>query len=131
MATISSTIKIFDGFSAPLEKLSAGLNKGQSGFERFKSVMSGGGNPLGGLNKSVRQTGGLFKSVLGGTVIGSGITKGIGLASSGIRSMIGELNEASTSWQTFDGNMNMLGKSPAEIASAKKDMQKFAQQTIY
>lgn len=131
MATISSTIKIFDGFSAPLEKLSAGLNKGQSGFERFKSVMSGGGNPLGGLNKSVGQTGGLFKSVLGGTVIGSGITKGIGLATSGIQSMIGELNEASTSWQTFDGNMNMLGKSPAEIASAKKDMQKFAQQTIY
>lgn len=131
MATISSTIKIFDGFSAPLEKLSAGLNKGQSGFERFKSVMSGGGNLLGGLNKSVGQTGGLFKSVLGGTVIGSGITKGIGLATSGIQSMIGELNEASTSWQTFDGNMNMLGKSPAEIASAKKDMQKFAQQTIY
>ena len=55
----------------------------------------------------------------------------MGLAGSGIRSMLGELNEASTSWQTFEGNMHQLGASNTQIARAKSDMQKFAQQTIY
>ena len=131
MATISASIKIFDGFTAPLKKLHSGLSEGQSAFGRFKAAMNGGSNSFNGLNKSASQTGGLFKSVLGGTVIGTGITKGIGLASSGIKSMMGELNESSKAWQTFDGNMTMLGKSPKQIASAKGSMQKFAQQTIY
>lgn len=130
MATISSTIKIFDGFTAPLEKLSAGLSKGQSGFSRFKSALSSSG-AFDGLTKSAGQAGGLFKSVLGGTVVGAGITKGIGLATAGITSMVGELNESSKAWQTFDGNMQMMGKSPKQIAVAKGSMQKFAQQTIY
>ncbi|APX72717.1 tape measure protein [Companilactobacillus allii] len=129
MATISAAIKIMDGFTAPLNKLDTGLSKSQSAFSRFKSVMSGGS--FDGLNKSATKTGGLFKSVLGGTVVGAGITKGIGLATAGVGSMITELNESSKAWQTFDGNMNMLGKSPKQIASAKGSMQKFAQQTIY
>ncbi|WP_334328446.1 tape measure protein [Companilactobacillus sp. HBUAS59699] len=129
MATISAAIKIIDGFTAPLNKLNSGLSKGQSAFGKFKSVMNG--NSFDGLNKSATQTGGLFKSVLGGTVIGAGITKGIGMASTGITAMVGELNEASKAWQTFDGNMQMLGKSPKQIAAAKGSMQKYAQQTIY
>ncbi len=131
MTTISASIKVFDGFTAPLKKLHSGLSEGQSAFGRFKAAMNGGSSSFNGLNKSASQTGGLFKSVLGGTVIGTGITKGIGLASSGIKSMMGELNESSKAWQTFDGNMTMLGKSPKQIASAKGSMQKFAQQTIY
>ena len=73
----------------------------------------------------------MFKSMTGGVVVGNLISKGMGLAASGVRSMVGELNEASTSWQTFEGNMHQLGKSPAEINRAKSEMQKFAQQTIY
>lgn len=130
MTTISSSIKIFDGFTAPLNKLSSGLSKGQSAFGRFKSSLSSSG-AFDGLTKSAGQAGGLFKSVLGGTVIGAGITKGIGLASTGLTSMIGELNESSKAWQTFDGNMQMMGKTPKQIAIAKNSMQKFAQQTIY
>lgn len=130
MATISSTIKIYDGFSSTLSKLDSGLSKGESGFQRFKSVLNGGG-AFSGLTKSAGQAGGLFKSVLGGTVVGTGITKGIGLVTSGITSMIGELNEASKAWQTFEGNMQMMGKSPKQIAAAKGSMQKYAQQTIY
>ncbi|WP_363472755.1 tape measure protein [Companilactobacillus musae] len=130
MATISSTIKIYDGFSSTLSKLDSGLSKGESGFQRFKSVLNGGG-AFSGLTKSAGQAGGLFKSVLGGTVVGAGITKGIGMATSGITSMIGELNEASKAWQTFEGNMQMMGKSPKQIAAAKGSMQKYAQQTIY
>jgi len=129
MATISAAIKIMDGFTAPLNKLNSGLSKGQSAFGKFKSALSG--NSFDGLNKSASKTGGLFKSVLGGTVVGAGITKGIGMATTGITAMIGELNEASKAWQTFDGNMQMMGKTPKQIAVAKGSMQKFAQQTIY
>ena len=126
MAEISATIKINDAFSAPLSKLAAGLSKGQSGFSKLKSALSG--DVFQGASKSSNS---MFKSMTGGVVVGNLISKGMGLAASGVRSMVGELNEASTSWQTFEGNMHQLGKSPAEINRAKSDMQKFAQQTIY
>ena len=126
MAEISATIKINDAFSAPLSKLAAGLSKGQSGFSKLKSALSG--DVFQGASKSSNS---MFKSMTGGIVVGNLISKGMGLAASGVRSMVGELNEASTSWQTFEGNMHQLGKSPAEINRAKSEMQKFAQQTIY
>lgn len=126
MAEISATIKINDAFSAPLSKLAAGLSKGQSGFSKLKSALSG--DAFQGASKSSNS---MFKSMTGGVVVGNLISKGMGLARSGISSMLGELNEASTSWQTFEGNMHQLGASDTQIARAKSDMQKFAQQTIY
>lgn len=126
MAEISATIKINDAFSAPLSKLAAGLSKGQSGFSKLKSALSG--DAFQGASKSSNS---MFKSMTGGVVVGNLISKGMGLARSGISSMLGELNEASTSWQTFEGNMHQIGASNTQIAKAKSDMQKFAQQTIY
>ena len=64
-------------------------------------------------------------------MIGAGITKGIGAISDGIRSMYGELDESSRAWQTFNGNMKMIGQGPKQIATTRGDLQKFAQQTIY
>lgn len=126
MAEIGATIKINDAFSAPLSKLAAGLSKGQSGFSKLKSALSG--DAFQGASKSSNS---MFKSMTGGVVVGNLISKGMDLARSGISSMLGELNEASTSWQTFEGNMHQIGASNTQIARAKSDMQKFAQQTIY
>lgn len=126
MPEISATIRVVDAFSNPLDKLSNGLSRAQSGFSRLKGAL--GGNMFGSAEKS---SSGLFKSMAGGVAVGNMISKGMGLAGSGIRSMLGELNEASTSWQTFEGNMHQLGASNTQIARAKSDMQKFAQQTIY
>lgn len=126
MAEISATIKINDAFSAPLSKLAEGLSKGQSGFSKLKSALSG--DAFQGASKSSNS---MFKSMTGGVVVGNLISKGMGLATNGIHSMISELNEASTSWQTFEGNMHQIGASNTQIARAKSDMQKFAQQTIY
>ena len=126
MPEISATIRVVDAFSNPLDKLANGLSRAQSGFSRLKGAL--GGNMFGGAEKS---SSGLFKSMVGGVAVGNMISKGMGLAGSGIRSMLGELNEASTSWQTFEGNMHQLGASNTQIARAKSDMQKFAQQTIY
>ena len=126
MPEISATIRVVDAFSNPLDKLSNGLSRAQSGFSRLKGAL--GGNMFGSAEKS---SSGLFKSMAGGVAVGNMISKGMGLAGSGIRSMLGELNEASTSWQTFEGNMHQLGASNTEINKAKAEMQKFAQQTIY
>ncbi|WDT65115.1 tape measure protein [Companilactobacillus crustorum] len=130
MATISSTIKIYDGFSSTLSKLDSGLSKGESGFQRFKSVLNGGG-AFSGLTKSAGQAGGLFKSVLGGTVVGTGITKGIGLVTSGIKGLISEMNESSKAWQTFEGNMSIIGKTPKQIKSTENELSDYAKKTIY
>ncbi|WP_196490988.1 tape measure protein [Lactobacillus helveticus] len=126
MPEISATIRVVDAFSNPLDKLANGLSRAQSGFSRLKGAL--GGNMLGGAEKS---SSGLFKSMAGGVAVGNLISKGMGLAGYGIRSMLGELNEASTSWQTFEGNMHQLGASDTQIAKAKAEMQQFAQQTIY
>lgn len=126
MPEISATIRVVDAFSNPLDKLSNGLSRAQSGFSKLKGAL--GGNMFGGAEKS---SSGLFKSMVGGVAVGNMISKGMGLAGSGIRSMLGELNEASTSWQTFEGNMHQLGASDTQIAKAKAEMQQFAQQTIY
>ena len=126
MPGISATIRVVDAFSNPLDKLANGLSRAQSGFSRLKGAL--GGNMFGSAEKS---SSGLFKSMAGGVVVGNMISKGMGLAGSGIRSMLGELNEASTSWQTFEGNMHQLGASNTEINKAKTEMQQFAQQTIY
>ena len=126
MPEISATIRVVDAFSNPLDRLANGLSRAQSGFSRLKGAL--GGNMFGSTEKS---SSGLFKSMAGGVAVGNMISKGMGLAGSGIRSMLGELNEASTSWQTFEGNMHQLGASDTQIAKAKAEMQQFAQQTIY
>lgn len=126
MPEISATIRVVDAFSNPLDKLANGLSRAQSGFSRLKGAL--GGNMFGGAEKSSR---GLFKSMAGGVAVGNMISKGMGLAGAGIRSLIADMNESNATWKTFDGNMHQLGASSNEINSAKADMQKFAQQTIY
>ena len=126
MPEISATIRVVDAFSNPLDKLSNGLSRAQSGFSRLKGAL--GGNMFGGAEKS---SSGLFKSMAGGVAVGNMISKGMGLAGSGIRSMLGELNEANVAWTTFEGNMSGMGKSTSQIRSTESTLQQFANKTIY
>lgn len=50
---------------------------------------------------------------------------------SGIGEVVKGLNESSATWKTFEGNMKGFGKSSAEIAKVKKELQSYAQATIY
>lgn len=68
--------------------------------------------------------------------IGFGIMAGIGqkafgAVTSSIDGMVSELNSSSAAWKTFNGNMSMVGKGADEIASVKKELQEFAEDTIY
>lgn len=96
----------------------------ESGFKRLKGLLSGAGD-------SAKSTGSTFKQMLGANVIGNALTSGIRAIGSGVRSMVGELNDSKKAWDTFEGNMKMLGNSDAEIGKAKKAMQDYATQTIY
>ncbi len=75
-----------------------------------------------------------FKSKI--SAIGTGMLQGVGQKlfsgiTSGISEMYGELNAASASWKTFEGNMGMLGKSAGEISKVRGELQQFATDSIY
>ncbi|WP_171333751.1 tape measure protein [Enterococcus cecorum] len=113
MADGKVTIKaIFDGKQAEGE------------VSKLKSVLNGLGN-------TGNKIGSVFKNVLGANLVSSAITTTIGSITSGVRELYGELNGSNKAWQTFEGNMSMLGKSADEIGKAKKSMQDYATQTIY
>lgn len=45
--------------------------------------------------------------------------------------LVGGMNDASAAWKTFQGNMEMNGKSASEIKAIKDELQAFAEATIY
>lgn len=65
-----------------------------------------------------------------------GIFAGIGqkafdVVTNGAKSLIGEIDASNASWKTFNSNMSMFGKNSGEINKVKKELQSFAQDTIY
>lgn len=97
------------------------LSAQDKGFtSAFKSAMSSA--------SSLKST---LTSGLGfGIMAGIG-QKALGTITSGIGDMVSELNSSSAAWKTFNGNMSMLGKGADEISSVKKELQEFAEDTIY
>lgn len=57
--------------------------------------------------------------------------KAFDAVSNGVTGLIGDLNDAGAAWKTFQGNMEMNGKTADEIKSIKGELQDFAEQTIY
>lgn len=131
MATISGTLRINDAFSNTLNKFNSGVQRGMAATNRLKTAMSGASGGFGSMRSSASSAGIGLKQIIAGSVFGRMISSAAGLATSGIRSFIGELNDSTVAWSTFEGNMQQMGKSPTEINSAKKALQKFAQDTIY
>ncbi|WP_179394732.1 tape measure protein [Lacticaseibacillus absianus] len=86
---------------------------------------------LDGIGGAGRKAGGILKSVLGANLISSAITTGISAIKDGLVSMAGDLSSASATWQTFNANMKNIGMPDQEIKSTTKQLQKFAQATIY
>lgn len=103
------------------------LKNGLSGFSGM------GGNKFGqkGIQSMTSGTKGLTKSFLGAQLAATAITKGLSMITSGAGAMVDELNSSNLAWQTFEGNMRMIGKSESEIAKVTGSLQKFAQDTIY
>ena len=119
--TVSATLKLFDSFSGTLDKVTGNMNKAAAKMSGFRDQ----------LEKPIAGGGGMFKSMLGAQLAGNVISKGMGVAQGAISELMGGLDESSKAWQTFNGNMEQLQMPTDQIAGAKKDMQDFAQKTIY
>lgn len=57
--------------------------------------------------------------------------KAFDVVSNGVTGLIGDMNDASAAWKTFQGNMEMNGHTADEIRSIKSELQDFAEATIY
>lgn len=138
MATLENYIKIGDGFTDPLNSFYEKLNRAGDALGKLKDRMGGMGNapkppiePYEQFNNTLGKTTSLFKTMTGASLAATGISKVVGGITGELHSMVDELNESSTAWQTFNGNMSMLGMSKSQINAARKDMQQYAQDTIY
>lgn len=81
--------------------------------------------------KSTQSLGSKIKSGLGfGALMAVG-AKAFSTISNAAGGLVEEISASNAAWKTFEGNMGMLGKSKKEINSTKKELQKFAEQTIY
>lgn len=98
---------------------------------QFKSGINQAKSALSGLKSSTSKMGSVFKSVLGANLVAGGISKAISSIGSGIGGMVTELNASKKAWDSFNGNMQILGKSDSEISDARKAMQAYAATTIY
>lgn len=45
--------------------------------------------------------------------------------------MIGEINSSVKTWKTFEGNMKNFGKNKKQISAVKKELQSYAETTVY
>lgn len=86
---------------------------------------------LDGIGKAGQRTGSILKSVLGANLISHAVIAGVSTIKNGIVGLAGDLSSASATWKTFNANMKNIGMPDAEIKATTKELQKFAQQTIY
>ena len=98
---------------------------------QFKSGVNQAKSALSGLKSSTSKMGSVFKGALGANLVAGGISKAISAISGGIGGMVTELNASKKAWDSFDGNMQILGKSDSQISRARKSMQAYAATTIY
>jgi len=72
-----------------------------------------------------------IRDIFKGTLIAGAAYSGVSMLSNGLKGLYQEANENAKAWQTFNGNLLMLGESRKQIAHTKADLQDFAVKTIY
>lgn len=90
----------------------------------FTSTLKGAAGAIEGLGSKLKN------GVAFGTFASMG-AKAFDSVIGGAKSLVGEIDQSNAAWKTFTSNMSMLGKGADEIDSVKKELQSFAQETIY
>ena len=96
-----------------------------------KSGTSGMVDGFSGATKGSQGFLGSIKNIAGGALVFSGIQKALGVVTSSFGALIGEMNQSSKAWSSFEGNMKILGKTDKDIQKVKKSLQDYATVTIY
>lgn len=78
-----------------------------------------------------KSAGSKLSGLLGSALKTGGALIGIAAIGSGVKNLIGQVNETNSAWKTFSDNMSMTGMSNSGIKQVKADLQDFAAQTIY
>lgn len=131
MATISGTLRINDAFSNVLNRFNSGMQRSMAAANRLKAEMNKGSAGIESMGRSANTANIGLRQLIAGSAIGNMISSAMSAAGSGVRAFVGELNDSTVAWSTFEGNMRQIGKSPAQINAARSSLQKFAQDTIY
>lgn len=90
----------------------------------FTSTMKAASNYVGNLKSTLT-------SGLGFGIAAAAGAKAFDAIGGGVTGLIGDMNEAGAAWKTFQGNMEMNGKTEKQIKSIKSELQDFAEATIY
>lgn len=131
---VQSKIKVKDEATVPLEKIEKKQQDIPGKKETTVKANDHASAPLRHISNEADDTGRHFRGlrdIIAGTMIGNLLSSGFIMAQSTITGLIGDLNEASASWQTFDANMKNLNMPDKQIAATRKELQEYAQQTIY
>lgn len=131
---VKSEIKVKDEATVPLEKIEKKQQDIPGKKETTVKANDHASAPLRHISNEADDTGRHFRGlrdIIAGTMIGNLLSNGFIMAQSTITGLIGDLNEASASWQTFDANMQNLNMPDKQIAATRKELQEYAQQTIY
>ena len=131
---VKSEIKVKNEATVPLEKIEKKQQDIPGKKETTVKANDHASAPLRHISNEVDDTGRHFRGlrdIIAGTMIGNLLSNGFIMAQSTITGLIGDLNEASASWQTFNANMQNLNMPDKQIAATRKELQEYAQQTIY
>ncbi|WP_224133449.1 tape measure protein [Leuconostoc gasicomitatum] len=118
MATIGATLQIYDRFSSPLKDYASGLKSAAQASSGLKGAVANAVNgmsfqkpksELDQLGNQVEKTGGLFKTMLGANVIGTGISKAIGAVTSSIGDAVKRVDTLNNASRAFE-NMGFSAK---------------------
>lgn len=81
--------------------------------------------------KSTESLGSILKKGIGFGAFAAVGGKAVSAVTSNLSGLVAGMNESSATWKTFTGNMTIAGKSTKQITKVRKNLQKFAEQTIY
>lgn len=81
--------------------------------------------------KSTESLGSILKKGIGFGAFAAAGGKAVSAVTSNLSGLVSGMNESSATWKTFTGNMTIAGKSTKQITKVRKNLQKFAEQTIY
>ena len=100
-----------------------------------KAILSAQDKGFSSAMKAASQSVSNLKSTITGG-LGFGVLAGVGQSAfnaiiNGVSGLVSGLNSSSAAWKTFQGNMEMTGKSADQIKAVKNELQDYATQTIY
>lgn len=81
--------------------------------------------------KSTESLGSILKKGIGFGAFAAAGGKAVSAVTNNLSGLVVGMNESSATWKTFTGNMTIAEKSTKQITKVRKNLQKFAEQTIY